>query len=156
MMEMEVSPDDSQSSFQGRISPAAPEQHQQPQSPDAICSTLQSIESEISSYQEELASYQICASLKSMQQTPGLMDSYQSAMELVEQKISTHVHKRAPDRDNDGFQLPPKRNAVKPPMFTFPNSVPTTNKFAQLESLPIPDPPTPQAPRFYPHNGLTI
>ncbi|GIY01367.1 nucleic-acid-binding protein from transposon X-element [Caerostris extrusa] len=35
-------------------------------------------------------------------------------------------------------------------MFTFPNSVPTTNKFAQLESLPIPDPPTPQTPRIPP------
>ncbi|GIY38643.1 hypothetical protein CDAR_227631 [Caerostris darwini] len=53
------SPDDSQGLFQGRISPAAPEQHPQPRSPDAICSTLQSIESEISSHQEELASYQM-------------------------------------------------------------------------------------------------
>ncbi|GIY92400.1 hypothetical protein CEXT_43381 [Caerostris extrusa] len=78
------------------------------------------------------------------------MDSFQSAMELVERKISTHLPnvrligscpkfncnmhslstenlgnpsatsqsasnnlKRAPDRDNDGFQLPPKRNTVK-------------------------------------------
>ncbi|GIY39156.1 hypothetical protein CDAR_93601 [Caerostris darwini] len=32
MMEMEVSPDDSQSPFQGPLSPAAPEQHQLPQS----------------------------------------------------------------------------------------------------------------------------
>ncbi|GIY57404.1 hypothetical protein CEXT_357781 [Caerostris extrusa] len=70
MMEMEVSPDDSQGSFQGGISPAAPEQHQQPQSPDAICSTVQSIESEISNYKEELANYQICARLKFPQQTP--------------------------------------------------------------------------------------
>ncbi|GIY19718.1 hypothetical protein CDAR_16681, partial [Caerostris darwini] len=92
MMEMEVSPDDS-SPFQGRLSPAAPEQHQQPESPDAICSTLQSDESEISSHQEELASYQICASLKTTQQTPGMMDSFQSAMELAEQKISTHLQK---------------------------------------------------------------
>ncbi|GIX81718.1 hypothetical protein CEXT_393271 [Caerostris extrusa] len=52
--------------------------------------------------------------------------------------------KRTPDRDNDVFQLPPKRNTVKPPMFTFSNSVSTTNIFAQLESFPIPDPPTPQ------------
>ncbi|GIY61098.1 hypothetical protein CEXT_265551 [Caerostris extrusa] len=88
-MEMKVSPDDSQSPFQGRLSPAAREQHQ---SPDAICSTLQSIESEISSYQEELASYRIWASHKSTQQIPGLMDSFQRAMELVEQKISTHLN----------------------------------------------------------------
>ncbi|GIX68061.1 hypothetical protein CEXT_560741 [Caerostris extrusa] len=47
MMEMEVSPYDSQSPVQGRLSPAAPEQHQQTQSPEAICSTLQSIESNI-------------------------------------------------------------------------------------------------------------
>ncbi|GIY65358.1 hypothetical protein CEXT_612571 [Caerostris extrusa] len=171
----------------GRISPAAPEQHQQPQSPDAICSLLQSIESEISNYQEELATYQICARLKSTQQTPGMLDSFQSAMELMERKISTHLQKvrligscpkfncnmhslstenlgnpsatsqsasnnlkRAPDRDNDGFQLSPERNTVKPPMFTFPNSVPTPNKFAHLESLPTPDPPTPQAPRIPP------
>ncbi|GIY56145.1 hypothetical protein CDAR_234031 [Caerostris darwini] len=116
-----------------------------------------------------------------------MIDSFQSAMELVEMKISTHLQKvrliancpkfncnmhslstenlgkpsatsqsasnnlkLAPDRDNDGFHLPPKRNTVKPPMFTFPNSVPTTNKFAQFESLPIPDPPTPQAPRIPP------
>ncbi|GIY53270.1 hypothetical protein CEXT_389672 [Caerostris extrusa] len=142
MMEMEVSPDDSQGPFQGRISPAAPEQHQQPQSPEAIYSTLQSIESEISNYHEELATYQICARLKSTQQTPGMMDSFQSAMELVERKISIHLQKvrligscpkfncnmhslstenlgnpsatfqsasnnlkRAPDSDNDGFQL---------------------------------------------------
>ncbi|GIY74534.1 hypothetical protein CDAR_409911 [Caerostris darwini] len=120
-----------------------------------------------------------------------MMDSFQSAMELVERKISTHLQKvrligsypkfvcnmhslsaenlgnpsatsqsasnnlkLAPDSDNDGFQLPPKRNTVKPPTFTFPNSVPTTNKFAQLESRPIPDPPTPQAPRIPP--GPTI
>ncbi|GIY87206.1 hypothetical protein CEXT_145371 [Caerostris extrusa] len=91
MMEMEVSPYDSQSPFQVRLSPAAPEQHQQTQSPDAICSTLQSIESEISNDQEELASYQIYASLKTTQQTPGMRDSFQSDMELVERKISTHL-----------------------------------------------------------------
>ncbi|GIY30673.1 hypothetical protein CDAR_210061 [Caerostris darwini] len=41
MLEMEVSPDDSQSPFQGQLSPAAPEQHPQTHSPDVICSTLQ-------------------------------------------------------------------------------------------------------------------
>ncbi|GIX77610.1 hypothetical protein CEXT_694931 [Caerostris extrusa] len=159
--------DDSQSPFPGRLSPAVSEQHQQTQSPDVICSTLQSIESELSNDQEELASYQICASLKSTQQTPGMIDSLQSAMELVERNISTHLQKvrligswpkfncnmpssstknlgnpsdasqsasnnlkHAPNRDNDGFQLPPSETQSNPPMFTFPNSVLTTNKFA--------------------------
>ncbi|GIY63980.1 hypothetical protein CDAR_20181 [Caerostris darwini] len=184
MMEMDVSRTIVRVLFR-----AAPEQNQQPLSLDAIFSTLQSIESEISNYQEELDTYQICATLKATQQTPGMMDSFQSAMELVERKISTHLQKvrligscpkfncnmhslstenlgnpsatsqsacnnlkRAPDRDYDGFQLTSKRNTVKPQIFTFPNSVPTTNKFTHLESLPIPDPPTPQAP----HNGQTI
>ncbi|GIX91233.1 hypothetical protein CEXT_386261 [Caerostris extrusa] len=75
-MEMEVPPDDSQGPFQGRLSPAAPKQHQQPQSPDVIFRTLQSIELEISNDQDELAIYQICARLKSPQQTPGMMDSF--------------------------------------------------------------------------------
>ncbi|GIY19038.1 hypothetical protein CDAR_208311 [Caerostris darwini] len=171
MMEMEVSPDDIQSPFQGRLSPAAPKQHQQ--SPDVICSTLQSIESEISNDQEELA--QICAGLKTTQQAPGMMDSGNGRSQHTYKKVrligscpkfNCNMHslftknlgnssatsqsasnnlKRAPDGDNDGFQLPPKRNTVKPPMFTFPNSVPTTNKFTHLESLPIPNPPTPQA-----------
>ncbi|GIY78459.1 hypothetical protein CEXT_570211 [Caerostris extrusa] len=61
--------------------------------------------------------------------------------------------KREPDHDNDGFQLPSKRNTVKP---TFPNSVPTTNKFTQLESLPIPDSFTPQAPRIPPPSWSKI
>ncbi|GIY70375.1 hypothetical protein CDAR_61961 [Caerostris darwini] len=164
MVEMEVSPDDSQSPFPGRLSPAVSEQHQQTQSPDGTCSTLQSIESELLNDQEELASYQICASHKSTQQTPGMMDSLQSAMELVKRNISTHLQKvrlivswpkfncdmhssstknlgnpsatsqsasnnlkHAPNRDNDGFQLPPKRNTVKPRclLFQIPSSPPT-------------------------------
>ncbi|GIY47790.1 hypothetical protein CEXT_208951, partial [Caerostris extrusa] len=36
------------------IASRLPEQHQQPHSPVTICSTLQSIESEILSYQESL------------------------------------------------------------------------------------------------------
>ncbi|GIY95184.1 hypothetical protein CEXT_421101 [Caerostris extrusa] len=81
MMEMEVSPDDSQSFRADCHQPLL--NNISNLNLGAICSTLQSIESEILSYQEEFATYQICARLKSTQQTPGLMDLFQSAMELV-------------------------------------------------------------------------
>ncbi|GIX98373.1 hypothetical protein CEXT_402111 [Caerostris extrusa] len=138
------------------------------------------------------APYQICARLKSTQQTPGLMDSFQSAMELVEQKVSTNLQKvrligsrpklncnmhsylpkilatsqsatsqsasnnlkRAPDRDNDGSQLPPSEtqsnlrcllfHILSPP----PINSPTLNLFLFLIR------PHHRLPK-YPHNGPT-
>ncbi|GIX84918.1 hypothetical protein CEXT_107011 [Caerostris extrusa] len=57
---------------------------------------LQNIQNELSNDQEELASYQICVSLKSSSQTPGMTEILRNAMDLVESKISCHLHKFPP------------------------------------------------------------
>ncbi|GIY57405.1 hypothetical protein CEXT_357791 [Caerostris extrusa] len=50
----------------------------------------------------------------------------------VTSQSTSDNQKRSPDRYNDGFQLPLKRNTGKPPMFTFPNSIPPPINSATL------------------------
>ncbi|GIX84632.1 hypothetical protein CEXT_677051 [Caerostris extrusa] len=89
---MEVTAEGSLSHFQC-LSPESHERSsQRVQSPDEVCKLLQNIQADLPNDQE-LASYQICASLKSTSQTPGMAETLKNAMNLVESKISCHLHK---------------------------------------------------------------
>ncbi|GIY74286.1 hypothetical protein CDAR_68941, partial [Caerostris darwini] len=54
---------------------------------------LQDIQNELSNDQEELASCQICLSLKSSSETPGMTGILRNAKDLVESKIACHLYK---------------------------------------------------------------
>ncbi|GIX74037.1 hypothetical protein CEXT_573461 [Caerostris extrusa] len=63
------------SPFQDQLPPESPKRSGRPvQSPVEVCTMLQNIQNELSNDQEELASYQICVSLKSSSETPGMTE----------------------------------------------------------------------------------
>ncbi|GIY75326.1 hypothetical protein CDAR_515041 [Caerostris darwini] len=91
---MEVTTEGSLSPFQDQLPPESPKRSGRPvQSPVEVCTMLQNIQNELSNDQEELASYQICVSLKSSSETPGMTEILRNAMDLVESKIACHLHK---------------------------------------------------------------
>ncbi|GIZ03507.1 hypothetical protein CEXT_126831 [Caerostris extrusa] len=91
---MEVTAEGSLSPFQDQLPPESPKRSRRPvQSPIEVCNMLQNIQNELSNDQEELASYQICVSLKSSSETPRMTEILRNAMDLVESKIACHLHK---------------------------------------------------------------
>ncbi|GIX74529.1 hypothetical protein CDAR_458841 [Caerostris darwini] len=67
---IEVTAEGSLSPFQDQLPPESPKRSDRPvQSPVEVCTMLENIQNELSNDQEELASYQICVSLKSSSQT---------------------------------------------------------------------------------------
>ncbi|GIX72366.1 hypothetical protein CEXT_590731 [Caerostris extrusa] len=140
---MEVTAEDSLSPFQDQLPLESLKRSGRPvQSPVEVYTMLQNIQNELSNDQEELASYQICVSIKSSSETPGMTEILRNAMDLVESKIACHLHKR--------FSTSPKRNTVKAPTSISPNAISTSNKFMNLDNLTEPDPPLPQAPKIPP------
>ncbi|GIY83906.1 hypothetical protein CDAR_224171 [Caerostris darwini] len=91
---MEVTAEGCLGPFQDQLPPESFKRSSRPvQSPIEVCTMLQNIQNELSNDQEELASYQICVSLKFSSETPGMIEILRNAMDLVESKIACHLHK---------------------------------------------------------------
>ncbi|GIY20120.1 hypothetical protein CDAR_176901 [Caerostris darwini] len=161
---MEVTAEGILSPFQGLLSPESHERSsQRVQSPDEVCKLLQNIQADLPNDQE-LASYSwlhwTCASLKSTSQTPGMTETLKNSMNLVESKISCHLHKvrllgSLPIKTCN-IHYPPPTSHNNPKLNSLSKQNPLKRMTAEDRDFQLPSKrSTVKAATFFPPNAIT-